>query len=101
MIPFDLLPQPLPQDASSPEATYRWLYRVWLKLRNSYQSSADLGVFMNASGVSSISAEPTTAPAPIGTVSVSVVERTQMGDVDDLRKDVKKILTLIHMGGEL
>jgi hypothetical protein len=33
MINFNLLPQPLPQDAQSPDATYKWLYRVWLKLR--------------------------------------------------------------------
>jgi hypothetical protein len=96
---FDLLPQPLPQDAQSPEAVYKWLYRVWLKLRNSYQSSSDLGTFMNASGVSSISSEPTVTPVPVSTISVSVAERTQMGDVDDLRKDIHSVLTLVHMGG--
>jgi hypothetical protein len=32
--PFALLPQPAPQDTESPAAIHKWLYKVWLKLRN-------------------------------------------------------------------
>jgi hypothetical protein len=52
MISFDLLPQPRPEDANDPTAVYRWLYRVWLKLKDSYYSEADLSTLFNTASQS-------------------------------------------------
>jgi hypothetical protein len=47
MNPFALIPQPMPEDVKDPHAIYYWLYKIWLKLRGTDTTLAEV-----ASGIS-------------------------------------------------
>jgi hypothetical protein len=94
--PYDLLPQPVVEDTNDPISLYRWLYRLWLKLRNSYNSQNDMGVFMNTLGISKISNIPEPSIPSSDPTVFTMMNVNSFGDIGK-ETEGSKAIKMINM----